>query len=81
MILFIMTSKYEKLQETAREFNCKLTKVHPEGLAMRAPYYIHKPDGRIQPAFDLNNVASILKTEIRKQTGYNKDLMRNPLRD
>ena len=77
-----MTTRYEKLQEFAREIGCKLTRVHPEGLAMRATYYIHKPNGHVQPAFDLINVASILKTELHKQTtGYNKDLIRNPFRD
>jgi len=79
-----MTTRYEKLQEFAREIDCKLTKVHPEGLAVRAPYYIHKPEGGIRPAFDLDNATLLLKNELKRQSGgysKHKDLMRNPLRD
>jgi hypothetical protein len=79
-----MTTRYEKLQEFAREIGCKLTRVHPEGLAMRATYYIHKPDGRISGGFDLDHVETLLKTELKRQSGgFSKhiDLMRNPFRD
>ena len=60
-----MTTKYEKLQEFAREINCKLTKVHPEGLAMRAHYYIHKPNGVILPVETLEHVNMLLKNELK----------------
>ena len=80
-----MTSRYLKLQEFAREIDCKLTKVRPDGYVMSAPYYLITKNGRTLAAFDLKQAAQLLDSEHKRQTGYwskgHSDLMRNPMRD
>ena len=80
-----MVSKYFKLQEFARGIDCKLTKVRPEGSALKNTYYIILKNGQLRGSDTLSHVANLLYNEHKKQSGYyshgHSDLMRNPMRD
>jgi len=66
-------TKYTNLQKTARDIGCKLTKTRPSWHTVKAPYYIHLPDGRrVIPAFDLKEVERLLKGEQKIQANGRK---------